>query len=98
VITFMAECFWPGVTTAKVAEVGERLREAARAIDSHGRTARYIGSILVPTDEIALCLFEAPSKAMASRLSTDAEVPSERVIPIVHLPAGERRTESRGAR
>jgi hypothetical protein len=94
----MAECFWPGVTTAKVAEVGERLREAALAIGSHGRSARYIGSILVPTDEIALCLFEAPSKAMASRLNTQAGVPSERVLPIVHLPSGEGRTDSRGAR
>jgi hypothetical protein len=85
VITFMAECFWPGVTEEKLADAGERIRLAARATVSHGRASRYIGSILVPADEIALCLFEAPSDAVALELNERAAIPSERVLRIVQL-------------
>ncbi len=86
-LTFMAECFWPGVTAQKVADAGERVRQAAAAIASEGGFARYIGFILVPTDEIALCLFEAASPAAASELNRQAAIPSERILEIVHMGA-----------
>jgi hypothetical protein len=97
-MTFMAECFWPGVTVEKVADVGERIRQAACAIGPSARSGHYIGSILVPTDEIAFCLFEAPSKATAAQLNKQAGIPSERVLQIVHLPANNERTDVGGAR
>ena len=81
----MAECFWPGVTTQRVAEAGESLRQSARAINSEGRLARYIGSILIPTDEIALCLFEATSLEIASEVNRRAGIPSERILEVVRL-------------
>lgn len=96
--TFMAECFWPGVTTQKVADAGERIRQAARAISPQGRPGRYIGSILVPADEIALCLFEALSEAAASEINRQAAIPSERILQIVQLTSQEDQSELRGAR
>lgn len=85
VITFMAECFWPGVTFEQVAEAGESVRQAALAINSDGLLARYNGSILIPTDEIALFLFEASSLAVASDLNQRAGIPSERILEVVRL-------------
>jgi Protein of unknown function (DUF4242) len=85
VITFMAECFWPGVTEQKVADAGERVRQAAGALAAQGRSSRYVGSILVPSDEIALCLFEAPSEAAAAELGEQAAIPFERILRIVQL-------------
>jgi hypothetical protein len=85
VITFMAECFWPGVTRQKVADAGERTRQAAGVLTAHGRSSRYVGSILVPSDEIALCLFEAPSDAAATALGEAAAIPFERILRIVQL-------------
>jgi hypothetical protein len=85
VTVFMAECFWPGVTEQSVGDAGERLRRAARALAGQGRASHYIGSILVPADEIALCLFEAPSHAAASELNEVAAIPSERILRIVQL-------------
>jgi hypothetical protein len=82
---FMAECFWPGVTEEKIAEAGERMRRAAQALTPGGRASRYIGSILVPVDEIALCLFAAPSAATAAELNETAEIPFERILRIVQL-------------
>jgi hypothetical protein len=81
----MAECFWPGVTADKVEAAGNRMRQAARTSLSEGRLARYLGSILVPTDEIALYLFEAASLAEASELNGQAAIPSERILEIVRL-------------
>jgi hypothetical protein len=82
---FMAECFWPGVTEEKVAEAGERMRRAALGLTKRGRASHYIGSILVPVDEIALCLFAAPSAAAAAELNETAAIPFERILRIVQL-------------
>ena len=81
----MAECFWPGVTEEKVADAGDRLRRAAHALSVGGRASHYIGSILVPVDEIALCLFAAPSAATAAELNETAGIPFERILRIVQL-------------
>ena len=81
----MAECFWPGVTEEKVAEAGERSRLAAGLVAPDGRSSRYVGSILVPSDEIALCLFEASSEAAATELARAAAIPFERILRIVQL-------------
>jgi hypothetical protein len=77
--TFMAECFWPGVTEKHVLEAGARGRQAAVG------SARYLGSILIPTDEIALCFFEAASIDAAVGISRQAAIPFERIIEIVQL-------------
>jgi hypothetical protein len=87
VTTFMAECFWPGVTAQKVAHAGDRVRQATHAISCDERCARYLGSILVPTDEIALLLMEAASIAAATELAQQASIPSERILEIVRLGA-----------
>jgi hypothetical protein len=86
-MTFMAECFWPGVTAQKVADIGARVRQASAASGRDDCAARYLGSILVPTDEIALFLLEAASIDAATELARQAEIPSERILEIVRLGA-----------
>jgi hypothetical protein len=81
----MAECFWPGVTEQQLADAGTRARRAAGVINSNGVLVRHTGSILVPADEIALCLFEAESIDAASDLNRRAEIPFERILEIVRL-------------
>jgi hypothetical protein len=83
----MAECFWPGVTEQKVADAGERVRQASHAIPCDDGLARYVGSILIPLDEIALFLLEAASIDAATELAQQAAIPSERILEIVRLGA-----------
>jgi hypothetical protein len=85
--TFMAECFWPGVSVQALADAGARARRASRAITSNRGFARYLGSILIPADEIALCLFEATSIGEAAEVNRQAAIPSERILEIVRLGA-----------
>jgi hypothetical protein len=87
VITFMAECFWPGVTAQNVADAGERVRQASHTTSGDQGVSRYLGSILVPTDEIALVFLEAASIAAATELARQAAIPSERILEIVRLGA-----------
>ena len=51
------------------------------------RLARYLGSILVPSDEIALFLLEAVSLDAATALAQQAAIPAERILEIVRLGA-----------
>jgi hypothetical protein len=81
----MAECFWPGVTSQKVAAAGARAHELLHAANSADGRARHLGSILVPTDEIALFLLEAVSLDAATVLAQQAAIPAERILEIVRI-------------
>ena len=83
----MAECFWPGMTEAKVLEAGARAGRAARAASRDGATVRYLGAILVPADEVAFCLFEGRSARLVAEVSERAEIPFERILETVRLDA-----------
>jgi hypothetical protein len=87
VTAFMAECFWPDVTRQKVAAAGARAYDVSHANSSTGSRACHRGSILVPTDEIALFLLDAQSLDAATALARRAAIPAERVLEIVRLGA-----------
>lgn len=80
--TYMAECFWPGVTAEDVADAEARVRQATGAVTGDDGLPRCLGSILVPTDEIALFLLEAASIDAATELILQAELPSERILEV----------------
>ena len=80
-----AECFWPGVTRLLLEDAGRRAGRAAQGFGSKGALARYVGAILVPADEIALCMFEAPSIDAATELNERAAIPFERILEVVRL-------------
>jgi hypothetical protein len=85
---FTAKCYWPGVTESEVATNATR----AAANDSRARGgAAYLGSILLPDDELVLCLFEAAAGAAVKRASESAGFPCERVMESVWLAAPEAR-------
>ncbi|HEV2592321.1 MAG TPA: hypothetical protein VGU02_10560 [Gaiellaceae bacterium] len=84
---FMAECFWPGITLQKVAAAGARAHEVSHAINPAEGRARHRGSILIPTDEIALFLLDAASLDAATALTRQAAIPAERILEIVRLGA-----------
>jgi len=44
-----------------------------------GESVRYLGSMLMPEDEVVLCFFEG-SATMVRRAAQRAEVPFERIL------------------
>ena len=89
---YTAKCFWPGVTEDALRHAAARAREAA---DLHERVV-FRGVLYLPSDELALCLFDADSPASAKRASEKAGMPCERVIKSIWLDrAGDANEEGR---
>jgi hypothetical protein len=79
---YLVECFWPGVSEGRVARAVRQLAATGAA----GDVVVWVDSILVPDDEIVLCLFEARS-AEAVRASADrAGLPAERIVACIQVP------------
>jgi hypothetical protein len=71
---YLAECFWPG----------------AREQVLQRSPTRCLELILVPADEIALALYQAPSAWVMSAASRTAVLPSQRSMESQH-PGGQHR-------
>lgn len=87
--TYIAECYWPGVTAEHLADVMERARSAARESSAAGCPVQVRGSWLVPDDEIALVFIDAGTPAAAQAVSDRAGVACERIVEAVHVAPGE---------
>ena len=83
--SFIAECFWPGVTDAKVADLEARARASAGKLRQAGELVHYVGSILMREDEVLLCQFEGAGDAVR-RAAELAEVPFERIVETANSP------------
>jgi hypothetical protein len=81
---FVVECFWPGVTRDLVAAANARARQAAL----HHRSLRFLGSLLVPGDEVVLFEFSAASSEEVVRASREAALPFDRVAESLWLEPG----------
>ena len=77
--SFVAECFWPGVTEQDVRLLGDRIRAAVAQLDGDGRALRYSGSLFMTTDEVVLCVFEG-SEELVRRVAEQAAVPFDRIV------------------
>jgi hypothetical protein len=76
--TYLVECYWPGVAARDV--------ESALARSTREPDVGFVASILVPEDEIVLCIFAGRS-AVAVRASADrAGLPAERIVSCVQVP------------
>lgn len=78
--TYLVECYWPGADEAQLAATAARADLAARDLSGDGGRVAYLRSILVPEDEIVLCLFEADSAELVREASARAELPFERIV------------------
>jgi hypothetical protein len=75
--TYLVECYWPGVAARDV--------ESALARSTREPDVGFVASILVPEDEIVLCIFEGPSADAVQEASRRAGLPSERVTRSIQL-------------
>jgi hypothetical protein len=77
----VAECLLPGLTHAKAEALGDQVRaELARSRSP----VAFLGSLLMPEDEVLLCLFAGPP-AEVRAISERAELPFERILRCVGL-------------
>src|SRR4051794_9805124 len=53
--SYLAECFWPGVTKAQLEELDSRDELAPPTGHDGTAQVRYRGSMLMPEDEVVFC-------------------------------------------
>ncbi len=59
--TYLVEHYRPGTTAEELVQRAAGIQEALRVLGSQG-SARFLGSVAVPTDEAFLVLIAAPSE------------------------------------
>lgn len=84
--TYLAECFWPGVTPAEVKALDDRASLSAGRASRPGQEIRYLGSMLVPEDEVVFCFFAGPTPGTIARVARDAQIPFARIVASTDLP------------
>jgi hypothetical protein len=88
--TYLVECFWPGVPSEGVKAATNRAHEQATALRREGSSLRFLGSLLIPSDEVVFFQFLAASTEEVIRASREAELPFDRVAAFQWLePSGE---------
>jgi hypothetical protein len=76
----IAECLLPGLTLPIAEELADRVSAELARRPSLG--VRFLGSLLMPGDEVLLCLFSGP-QADVRAVSQQAGLPFERVLGCV---------------
>lgn len=75
--TFLVEFFFPGSRRGTRAEIAERVERACTALAREGVPVRLLHAVSIPTDELYLCFFEAPSNDAVLEAARRAELPVE---------------------
>src|SRR5580704_8617219 len=88
----VAECLLPGLSRATAEALGRRVRQEIAG--PAGSQVSYLGSLLMPEDEVLLCLFAGP-EAEVRAVSERAGLPFERILACVGVGW---RTETGGGR
>jgi hypothetical protein len=83
---YFVESYWPGVDERLLRRVGERL---ASGRSGQAGAVTWLISILVPEDEIVLCLAVGSSPEVIRASAQEAGMPTERIIRCVYVAPGE---------
>jgi Protein of unknown function (DUF4242) len=78
--SYVAECFWPGVTPAELESLDDRASLSAGRTSGSPQPVRYIGSMLMPEDEVVFCFFEGPSAEAIAGAAQGAQIPFARIL------------------
>ena len=88
--SYVAECFWPGVTREDIVQLDARVLASVDRKSRMSVGVRYLGALLLPTDEVVFCFFDAPSADAVEVVARRAKIPFERILRSVNVPSAGR--------
>jgi hypothetical protein len=88
---YAAKCYWPGVTAADLNQVAGRA--TSTGLNTGTGPVSYLGSLLFAADDLALCLFQGPSRAAVIAASDRLGIPCERLMDSAWLSSHRRGPE-----
>jgi hypothetical protein len=83
--TFLVERYWPDVDLAQLQAAMPRLDAALGAMAAAGQKVTYLGSILMPADQVVFSLFAADDESAVRELNERAALPADRIARAVAL-------------
>lgn len=83
--SFVAECFWIGVSDDDLRGIDERAAASVERLSAGGEQVRYLGSVLMRADEVVLCFFEGTAGGVR-RVAEEAAIPFERILETTSSP------------
>src|SRR6476660_1792759 len=83
--TYVAECFWPGVSERDLSALDERTHARVAELIQGGKDVRYLGSLLLRADEVVLCRFKGDADAVRVAAES-AAIPFERLLEAAESP------------
>jgi hypothetical protein len=78
--TFLVERYWPGVTRAALDAAVDRVRQALPSPGSDGTVVAHIATLLLDTDEVVFCLFNAANREAVEAVNERADFPFDRIV------------------
>jgi hypothetical protein len=99
VATFLVERYWPGVTLEAFTEAAGRLSDSVDRLRREGAAIRTVAATLVPSDEAAYWIVDAPSIDLVGKACQGAGMGAERIVPAIELrPSAQLRAVGPGRR
>lgn len=84
---YCAKCYWPGISESDLADVAVDVDREAALLDRAGVAVACHGSILFRDDDVVLWIFAAASRGAVLLVNERAQVPCERIMESLWLPA-----------
>jgi hypothetical protein len=85
--TYLVECYWPDVTEAALIDGAARAEAAAHELRAAGRPVEFLGSLLIPGDEVSFWRFGSESQAGVEEASLRAGLAVNRIMECIELIA-----------
>jgi hypothetical protein len=82
---YLVEGYWPGLGELGGEEAARTARRAASRMREADGELHYLGVLLIPGDEVAFCLFTAPSEAALGEAARRVGLPADRVVEVVEM-------------
>jgi hypothetical protein len=82
---FVVECLWPDVHADDLRALDERAAAESERLTEGGRPVEYLGSLLMPEDEVVLCLFRGSREGVGGVVQA-AGIPCDRILEAARSP------------
>jgi len=79
-MVYIVERYLPGLRQTELAHALGRLELTTEELRREGVPVRYLGSTIVPEDEVCFCHFEAPSEAAVAEANKRARLAFDRIV------------------
>lgn len=77
---YMVDRNLPGMTRKQLAAAQKAAIETCEQFTAQGKPTRYLRSVFVPGEAHCMCLFEAPTAAVAREVNEAARLPFTRIV------------------